>query len=192
MEKLQKRFQDQLHIRVIPGGLAIDENAQPIGEGYAYIKDALSQIEKTTGVSFGDNFRLLAEEASYMYNSKPGSVAQTTINFLAPDFALDFAGKLQHALFNDGKNLSHPDTFTELITEYDLTPENFLKHYHSDEIRAKTRRQFQWVQKQNASAFPSLLLEIGTDTGLMSKGFRPYDTLESHLHHLLRNIEKMS
>jgi|SRR6056297_856333 len=192
MEKLQKRFLDQLNIRVIPGGLATDENAQPIGEGYSTIKDTLKQVENTTGISFGDNFRLLAEEGSYIYDSEPGCIAQTTINFLAPDYALDFAGILQHALFNDGKNLNHPDTFTELITEYDLTPENFLEHYHSDEIRAKTRRQFQWVQKQNASAFPSLLLEIGTDTGLMSKGFRPYDTLESHLHHLLRNLARMS
>lgn len=192
MEKLQKRFQGQLNIRVIPGGLAIDDNAQPIGEGYAYINDALKHVEKTTGVSFGENFRLLAEEGSYMYNSESGCIAQTTINFLAPDYALDFAGKLQSALFVDGKNLNEPATFTELIAEYELSDEDFLEHFHSENMHVKTKEQFQWVQEQNASAFPSLLLEIGTDTGLMSKGFRPYDTLESHLHHLLRNLERMS
>lgn len=192
MEKLQKRFQDQLNIRVIPGGLAIDENAQPIGEGYSYIKDALKQVEKTTGISFGDNFRLLAEEGSYMYNSEPGCTAQTTINFLAPDYALDFAGRIQNALFNEGKNLNEPQTFTELIAEYPVSADDFLEHFHSEQMRVNTRQQFQWVQEQNASAFPTLLLEIGSDTGLMSKGYRPYDTLESHLHHLLRNLERMT
>lgn len=192
MEKLQKRFKGHLNIRVIPGGLAIDENAQTIQEGYQTIKDSLEKIEKMTGVSFGKNFRLLAEEGSYLYDSEPACIAQTTINSLAPEHSLDFAGKLQTALFRDGKNLNHPETFTELISDYDLSGEKFSELYESDVIRKKTRQQFKWVQEQNASAFPTLLLEIGSDTGLMSKGYRPYDTLESHLHHLLRNIERIS
>lgn len=192
MEKLQSRFQNQLTIRVIPGGLAIDENAQPIEEGYAYIRDSLKQVEQTTGISFGENFRLLAEEGSYYYDSEPGCIAQTAINTVSPEHSLDFAGKLQKALFNDGKNLNEPETFIDLIADYDVSPESFLELYNSSELRTKTRQQFQWVQEQNASAFPSLLLEIGNDTGLMSKGYRPYDTLESHLHHLLNNIKKLS
>lgn len=192
MEKLQIRFRSQLNIRVIPGGLAIDENAQPIEEGYAYIKDALKQVEKTTGIAFGDNFQLLAEEGSYFYDSEPGCIAQTTINTLAPEHSLDFAGKLQKALFYDGKNLNKPEIFIDLISDYDVSVKSFIELYNSDKLRSKTREQFQWVQEQNASAFPTLLLEIGDDTGLMSKGFRPYDTLESHLHHLLNNIKKLS
>jgi len=191
MGKLQKRFENRLNIRVIPGGLAIDENAETIEEGYSAIKHSLEQVEKITGVSFGQNFRLLVEEGSYFYDSEPACIAQTTINTLAPEHALDFAGKLQEALFHEGKNLNHSETFIELISDYDVTVESFLELYNSEEIRERTREQFQWVQDQNASAFPTLLLEIGDDTGMMSKGYRPYDTLESHLHHLLRNIEKM-
>lgn len=192
MEKLEKRFRNQLNIRVIPGGLAIDENAQTIQEGYPTIKDSLEQVEKMTGASFGKNFRLLAEEGSYLYDSEPACIAQTTINSLAPEHSLDFAGKLQSALFHDGKNLNHSETFIDLISDYDLSAEKFIELYSSSAIQEKTRQQFQWVQEQNASAFPTLLLEIGSDTGLMSKGYRPYDTLESHLHHLLRNLERMT
>lgn len=192
MEKLEKRFRNQLNIRVIPGGLAIDENAQTIQEGYPAIKDSLEQVEKMTGVSFGKNFRLLAEEGSYFYDSEPACIAQTTINTLAPEYSLDFAGKMQTALFQYGKNLNRTETFIELISDYDLSAEPFLEGYQSDAIQEKTHKQFEWVQEQSASAFPTLLLEIGEDTGLMSKGYRPYDTLESHLHHLLRNIERIS
>jgi len=192
MEKLQKRFQERLNIRVIPGGLAIDENAQTIQEGYPEIKGSLRQVEKMTGTCFGENFRLLAEEGSYYYDSEPACIAQTTVNTLMPERSLDFAGKLQSALFQDGKNLNHTETFIDLISDYDLSAEKFSELYNSSSIQEKTRQQFQWVQEQNASAFPTLLLEIGSDTGLMSKGYRPYDTLESHLHHLLRNLERMT
>jgi putative protein-disulfide isomerase len=192
MQKLQERFTDLLNIRVIPGGLAIDENAQTIEDGYNDIIDSLQHIEQTTGISFGKNFRLIAEEGSYFYDSEPACIAQTTINTLVPEHALDFAGKLQKALFVDGKNLNKTESFTELTADYDLPVETFLELYNSDDVRVKTKQQFKWVHEQNASAFPTLLLEIGEDTGLMSKGYRPFDTLESHLHHLLRNIERVS
>lgn len=192
MKKLERRFQDRLNIRVIPGGLAIGENAQTILDGYPTIKNTLEQVEKTTRVSFGENFSLLVEEGSYVYDSEPACIAQTTINTLKPIHSLDFAGKLQNTLFRYGKNLNQPETFIELISDYDFSAERFFEVFKSDAIKRKTHQQFEWVQEQNASAFPTLLLEIGEETGLMSKGYRPYDTLESHLHHLLRNMERFS
>ncbi len=192
MEKLQKRFHDKLNLRVVPGGLAIDQNAQSIKEGYSYISDSLKQVENKTGIKFGENFKLLADEGSYFYDSMPGCKAQNTINQLAPEFALDFAGKLQSAFFVDGMDLNDQSTFHSLIEKYPFEVSAFDAVYSSDEIVNATYSNFEWCKKNGATAFPALLLEIGDETGLMSKGYRPYDTLESHLHHLIRNIEKMS
>lgn len=192
LEKLSERFRDRLTIRVIPGGLAVGEGAQPIKKGYGYIKDNLRQVEEITGVQFGQNFRLLAEEGSYLYDSEPGCLAQTTINRLAPERAIDFSGRVQKAFFIDGLNLNDPETFLSLIEDYPVKPSEFETLYSSDEIKQITHQQFEWCREQDARAFPSLLLEIGPETGLMSRGYRPFDTLESHLHHLLRNIEKLS
>lgn len=192
MKKLAERFKNQLNFRVVPGGLAVGEAAQPIKKGYGYIKDNLRQVEDKTGVEFGQNFKLLAEEGSYLYDSEPGCLAQTTINRLAPERAIDFSGRLQKALFIDGLNLNDPDTFLSLIDDYPVEPNEFETLYTSDEIKRRTHQQFEWCREQDALAFPSLLLEMGKETGLMSRGYRPFDTLESHLHHLLRNIEKLS
>lgn len=192
MEKLAERFKNHLDIRVIPGGLAVGESAQPVHEGYGYIKDAFRQVEDKTGVQFGENFKLLLEEGSYIYNSEPGCLAQNTINRLVPDLALDFAGKLQQAFFADGQNLNRLETFLSLIKDYPVTSEEFEAVFTSEEIGKITHNQFNWCKEYHARAFPSLLLEIGNETGLMSRGYRPFDTLESHLHHLIRNIEKLN
>ena len=191
MEKLADRFKDQISIRVIPGGLAIDENAQTIREGYGYIRGALKQVEDTTGVQFGENFKLLAEEGSYLYNSEPSCIAQTVINNQYPESALEFAGAMQNALFVDGKTLNDPATFEELQKQMKLNTKPFIKEFEDEATRRQTREQFEWCKTVGAGAFPTLLLEIGNDTGLMSRGYRPFDTLESHLHHLIRNYEKL-
>lgn len=191
MEKLAGRFRENLQVRVIAGGLAVDENAQTIAEGYGYIRGALDQVEQKTGVTFGENFKLLAEEGSYLYDSEPSCIAQTAVNKLYPDDALRFAGKMQNALFSEGKNLNEPAVFEEILQEMNLDEAPFRPLFEDESIRRQTREQFEWCKTVNASAFPTLLLEIGSETGLMSRGYRPFDTLESHLHHLIRNYEKL-
>lgn len=191
MERIHKRFTDRLTIEVLPGGLAVGDRAEPIGEGYAYIKDSLGQVEKATGIEFGRNFKLLAEEGSYMYNSEPPCRAQLAMNELNPEESLRFAGTLQHAIFRDGKDLNNPDTYPELLEEFDVDRDAFMELFHSSGLAERLQNMFKWCKTAGASGFPTLLIQIGDDTSLMARGYRPFDTIESHLHHLINNIEKM-
>lgn len=191
MEKIQKRFAGKLAIEVKPGGLAVGSRAEPIGEGYAYIKDEAKQVEKTTGVKFGRNFRLLAEEGSYMYDSEPPCRAQLAMNKLSPADSLTFAGVLQNAFFRDGLNLNQAETYVTLLEEFDLDIDTFMDLYHSEALAAELQDEFKWCEKAGVSGFPALLIRIGGEISLMARGYRPYDTIESHLHHLINNLEKI-
>lgn len=192
LEKLVSRFKDDLAVEVIPGGLAIGENAQTISEGYSYIRQGLLQVEQVTGVPFGENFKMLAEEGSYFYSSEASCLAQTVVNEISPEHALTFAGIVQKALFTDGKNLNEWSTFAELMKSLSIDTKAASELFNSDVIKQKTYESFDWCRQAGASAFPSLILKIGNETGIMSRGYRPFDTLESHLHHLINNIKKLS
>lgn len=194
IEKLAARFEGRMELRVIPGGLAVDENAQSIKDGYPNLSATMKQVESMTDVTFGKNFRLIVEEGSYFFDSLPSCKAQTAVNRQYPDIGLRYASALQTALFRDGKDLNKAETFPELLEELnpDADLNRFRKLLRSPEIAQQTTEQFEWCRMSDASAFPTLLLEIGSETGLMSKGYRPYDVLESHLHHLIRNIERLS
>jgi len=191
MEKIHKRFADQLAIEVKPGGLAVGDRAMPLGEGYGYITDALGQVEKTTGVEFGRNFKLLAEEGSYLYDSEPPCRAQLTMNQLSPTDSLTFAGVLQNAFFRDGLNLNHAETYVTLLEEFDLDTDTFMDLYHSKAIAADLQEEFKWCKNAGATGFPTLLIRIGDEISLMARGYRLFDTIESHLHHLINNLEKI-
>jgi len=191
IEKIQTRFKEQLNIEVKPGGLAVGDRAEPIGEGYAYIKDALGQVEKTTNVAFGRNFKLLAEEGSYIYDSEPPGRAQVIVNELAPGHSLSFAGKLQTAIFRDGKNLNDIETYAELLSDKGIPFEDFTTRFESEETQRALEEEYAWCTTHGATGFPTLLIRIGDEISLMARGYRPFDTIESHLHHLINNLQRM-
>lgn len=191
VEKLKNRFDDDINLKVIPGGLATGENAQKIEDGFQYIRRSLKQVEDMTGVEFGENFKLLLDEGSYFYNSEPSCRMQNAVNALSPTQALKFAGKLHDAIFVNGKNLNEWKTFEELLTEFSVDIEVAKELYQSEEMKEKTQNSFEWCTKNGATAFPTLLLQIDNEIGILSRGFRPFGILESHLHHLLNNIKKI-
>ncbi|MEX1269776.1 MAG: DsbA family protein [Balneolaceae bacterium] len=191
VHQLAEKFKERLSIQVKPGGLAIGEQARTIRDGYSFIPQASKQAETVTGVKFGRNFYLLAEEGSYFINSEPPCIAQMVVNKLAPGHALQFAGDMQNAFFRDGKSLNKWETFEELLKPLPVDLNECRKLFESDEMKQETYEQFDWCKKAGATGFPALLLKIGDEIGVMSRGYRPFDTVESHLHHLLNNVEKL-
>lgn len=189
--KLVERFKDRLDVEVVCGGLAVGEQAQPVGDGFPQLEQEIKQVEKITGTRFGDNFKMLLNEGSYMFDSLPPSKAITVAGELIPESVIHFGVKVQQSLFRDGKNLNETDTYLELFEELDSDKETFLKLFHSNDISEKTTDQFVWCRNRDLLRFPTLLLRLGDETGTIAKGFRPFETLESHLHHLLNNIERL-
>lgn len=191
VDRLKNRFEEDILLKVIPGGLATGENAQKIEDGYQYIRPSLKQVEERTGVEFGENFKLLLDEGSYFYNSEPSCRMQNVVNELSPGHALEFAGRFHEAIFVDGKNLNEWVTFKELLSEFPIDIEAAKELYYSKEMEEKTKQGFEWCAKNEATVFPTLLLQIDEETGILSRGYRPFGILESHLHHLLNNIQKL-
>ena len=192
LEKLMQRFEGKLAAEVKTGGLVTGDRALPIKEGHGYIIDGMQQVEKVTGVQFGQNFKLLAEEGSYIYDSLPPCRAQVTVNKLALDKAVPFAGAMQRALFKEGKNLNETDTYLQITEDLGIDSGSFLELYNDDWSKIEAESEFAWCQKAGATGFPTLMLKVGNEFGIMARGYRPYDTIESHLHHLLNNLEKLT
>lgn len=191
LERLIDRFDNRLSFEIVSGGLAVGENAETINEGYSYIRDDLKQVEKITGITFGENFKMLAEEGSYMYDSMPPCLALTAIKELAPESAIGFSIAMQKALFAEGKDLNDLNTYESILDEFSVAYDSFSDLFQSKETRIKTEQEFQWCKNMGATGFPTIFIRLDNEYGIVTKGYRPYEAIESHLHHLLNNIEKM-
>jgi putative protein-disulfide isomerase len=191
LTRLIERFGGRLDFEAICGGLAIGDHALPVKDGFPELKQEISQVEKITGTRFGDNFKLLLEEGSYMFNSFPPSKAVNTIGELNQDQSLQFGIRIQHSLFMEGDNLNEIETYLSLAEGFNINRDEFETLYNSEMIAKKTNQQFEWCRRHDTLRFPTLLMRLNDDTGTISKGYRTYESLESHLHHLLNNIERL-
>ncbi len=191
IEKIEKRFEGRLPVTALPGGLAMDENAESISEGYPGLMEEVKRVEEVTKKKFGEPFKLLIEEGSYVLDSLPPALAQKIVNETDPGRSVEFAGKLQAKLFEEGGDIKELSVLKELIHDFTISEEDFENLMKSKEAEKKTRENFEWCRGKGAGVFPSLLIQIGEEFGLMSKGYRPFDTIESHLHHLLLNAERL-
>lgn len=191
IEKIEKRFDGRMTVTALPGGLAIDENAESIREGYPGLMEEVERVEEVTRQKFGEPFKLLIEEGSYVIDSLAPALAQMIVNEKEPGRSVEFAGRVQAKIFKEGGDIKELSVLKELIRDFSITEAEFERLMKSKETEQKTRENFEWCRGKGAGVFPSLLIKIGEEFGLMSKGYRPFDTIESHLHHVLLNAERL-
>lgn len=192
LQQLRERFRDRMNFEIVSGGLATGVRAETIQDGYGYIVNSLPQVEKVTGVKFGENFKMVVEEGSYFYNSEPPCIAQTVMKELAAHKAIDFGIRLKIEFFQNGKNMNQWKTYEQILENFEVDLPAFKKAYESEEFRQKTQNEFNWCKRYGATSFPTLLLRFGKETGVITRGYRPFEAVESHLHHLLNNLEKVT
>ncbi len=185
IKKIWELYGDRLHCEVWSGGLAIGEAAQPIGTGWAFIGRSLHIVEETTGVHFGEGFKALVQEGTYVYNSEPPCIAMTVFKEYHPARAVAFAHDLQHALFYDGHSLNTPSTYRELVQPYGIDADEFISKMNDASYRTATYKEFETVASMGVSGFPTLVY-LDSEFGVpLARGYRPYDAIVSVLDKML-------
>src|SRR5690625_2512589 len=92
IEKIEKRFEGRLAVTALPGGLAMDENAESIREGYPGLMEEVKRVEEVTKKKFGEPFKLLIEEGSNMLDSLTHYLAERIVHDTDHARSVVFAG----------------------------------------------------------------------------------------------------
>jgi putative protein-disulfide isomerase len=186
VQQLKNRYAGQVTWSIYSGGLAIGERAIPIKEKFSYIKGALQTVANTTGVEFGDGFRQLLEEGSYIYNSEPPCVALTVVKSLQGEDPIAFAHDLHHVFFYEGKSLNELETYLPLVEKQGVDISAFVNYFNTDEARRKTHEEFRFVHEIGISGYPALVLVNGEQGYLLASGYQKYEPLVNAIDKLLQ------
>jgi putative protein-disulfide isomerase len=185
IQQLKDLYAGQVAWTIYSGGLAIGERAVSVKDKSGYIKGALQTVTDTTGVVFGEGFLQLLEEGRYLYNSEPPSIALTAVKSLQGKDPLAFAHDLHHMFFYEGKSLNEMDTYLPLVEKQDIDMQAFISYYKSDTARHKTYEEFRFVQEIGISAYPALILVLGEQGYLLSRGYQAFAPLAKAIDKLL-------
>jgi len=187
MQQLQETYKDKLDFRVIPGGMVIGENVQPVAGIAGYVLQAYKRVEEYSGAKFGEPYLDMLREGTEINNSEPPCRAIVTFHSFNPGETLNFAHKLQLKQFVEGKSFNDTNTYRELAEAFHLDADTFINTMESEEMRYATAQEFQWVQAAGITGFPCTVVQKGEQYFLAAQGFQPYDTVSETIERILNN-----
>lgn len=185
--QIKAEFAGRIDFRIMSGGINVGDRAVPIRAHAEHVKRALPAVERATGARFGQPFIALLDDGSYLNDSEPPSIALAAVKDMRPEIALDYAYRMQQALFLHGQDLNRLETHLGLVAEFQLDKDEFTEKFISPVYRAKARQEFRDVAGLGVSGFPSLVVKQGEQAEVISAGYRSYQSVKAALDQRLQN-----
>ena len=158
---------DRVEVEVISGGLFLGGNRAPLG-AMPHVAQANRRITDLTGATFGDGYRRLAEDGSFIMDSEAAAVGFAALRSQDPERALVLAGAMQHAFYVDGRSLSDASTYRRIAETNGLDPDAVLARRDSADAAVSAAADFARARDLGVASFPTLL--VHTPTGVARLG----------------------
>lgn len=187
MQQFWKQHRENIHFKVLTGGMITGDKEGPIGKVAPYIKTAYREVEKTTGITFGKPFlENVLEDGSALFSSIPGALAMAVFRYLQPDQVVAFAHAVQEAIYRKGKLPTQPETYGECAEQFGMDAPGFMKRMVEKELLTQVHNEFKMVHEWGITGFPSLVYIKNEQAYLLAQGYTSLDNLNS----TLRQIEQ--
>jgi len=172
-------FEHAIEVRPLVGGMAVGERAVPIAQGFGYIKGALKTVTQATGARFGEAFEQMLDAGTYVYDSLPPCRALVAFeqHVAEPARQLAYSERLHEAIFIYGRDLNDPHVLAQLA-EPAVAADAFLQTYAEHATLVRTVEAFERAHALGAQGFPSLILQVGEQTQVITRGYQPQAELE--------------
>lgn len=183
LEKIQNRY--DIPIRVVMGGLRTGAQAQLVDTD---ARRMLADYWRNVGERTGQPFTTEALELDgWRYDTEPSCRAVVTLREMAPQDTLRWVARLHRAFYVEGVDVTDPSVFPDLLDGFDVDRDLFARNLTEEATIERTRQDFLEAQRYGASGFPTVLFRDGEDLGIVTRGFVPWDQLETGLTRWLEN-----
>ncbi len=169
-----------LTVDVVSGGLFTGERRVPLS-GFGYIEKANADISRMTGAVFGEGYRRLAAEGSFVMDSEAAARGVAALRRSAPDRAVELAMALQHAFYVDGLSLSDPATYRQLAEAAGLDADAVVAAFESPDAREAAEADFRRGAELGVTAFPTLVAVDGSRAVPVARGHATADEVDRRL-----------
>ena len=191
MKKIEQEYKSILSFDVLSGGMIMPDNAQPIAVMASYIQEAHKNVEKLSGVKFGDDFLwhiLNPEKSDWILESTKPAIALCIFKEYHPDKAIEMASDLQYELNYEGRDLTDNEAYRHLLPKYNIPVEDFYTKLKSEEYLDKAYYEFTLVKQLQVNGYPTVLMQV-TDSKfyLLARGYTDYETLKQRIEKVLKD-----
>ena len=181
ISKLANEFSGKISFEVVSGGLAIGERVGPVSQKAVYIKKRLPDVERISGMKFGEKYLQLLDKGTSISDSLPPSIAFNVFKSFQPGNMLKFAASIQLAYFSEGKDLNNIKTYLEIAEKFEVNKHGFMERYEDPFYKDLTEEIFRLTRTWGMEKYPSLVEKKENGISVIQKGYAKYEELESKI-----------
>lgn len=173
LDKVRAALEDRVHWSIVCGGLATGSHERPIGETSAYIRRGVADVEKRTGVKFGEPFlQGVLDRGLWVSRSEPGCRAVLTIQRLWSDKVFPFAEELSRAFYRDGLVPDGVETMRTVAERVGFEPATLLAEWDTPSARRTTQEHMAATRALGVTVYPSLFIRREDGLSRIFEGWR--------------------
>lgn len=181
ISKFQEKYKDSLNFEVISGGMITGNRIGPIGEVASYISWAYKNVEKASGVKFGDKFlNNTLKDGSAIFTSVPPAIALSVFKELDYNNSVQFASELQKAIYYDGIYPKNLDVYGEIASKFGLDTKSFVLKMKDHLYEKLAEDDFKKSSALNVSGFPTIFIEINETYYKIGSGYMTFSQIENN------------
>lgn len=183
----------ELELEVISGGMVVGDRVGPLADIAPYMRRAYKDVEDRTGVRFGKPYLdELFSEAKMIMNSEPASLALAVIKkeIEDPRKHLEFAGKVQKAIYFYGMHPEDLDGLSEIMSQYGLDKTTCLSLLKSELTKEATHAEFRRSDDLGVTGYPAVLAEQNGEIVRLLNGYAEINSLELRLEQVTEALNE--
>lgn len=186
LHEIFARYHEKVEFKIYPAGMWSGEHKRKLTPDLAqFIEHAAIRVSDVTEVLFSTRFYDLLSHPNLEFDSEIPSRAMVTIESYWNRLNVDYSILLQRAFFWEGKLLSEDGTYEYLADKMDLPVTEFMRLFHSDEMKEKTLRSFVHASSYSVS-YPALFeVDCTGRVHLVSQGYEPLSMVSKRIENLI-------
>ena len=192
MKQVAVLYADQLEIEVLSGGMIIGEAVQPIENMAHYIEGAYQNVEKLSGIKFGEDYLWHIRHpdlSDWVMNSEKPAIALCIFKEYYPEKQVVFAADLQYALHFEGRDLCDDEAYRHLLEKYGINEEAFFTKLKDETYKEQAYYEFSLCKQLQVTGYPAVLLqESDSKFHLLARGYTSLEEIKERIDAALKNL----
>jgi len=182
ISQIKKNYADRLNIALVMGGLQAGESNVLSTSSREEIFHHWHQVEKTTGQPF------MFENAlpkGFVYNTEPACRAVITVASIDPSKTFEYFTAVQNAFYAKNQDVTQTECLAKLATTCGIEADRFNEIFIEEAQHDTAQKNFQFTKKAGVQGFPTLILNIGEELQVLTRGYQDYQNISISLNKLL-------
>jgi putative protein-disulfide isomerase len=178
IEAIKDAYRAQVRIALILGGLR-PGTMEPLSSAMrAEILEHWEAVQELTGQPFAFTGAL---PEGFVYDTEPACRAVVTVGELQPEATFTYLKAVQAVFYAQGQDVTQEATLAALAQVIGIDPATFHDLFDAPATREKTQSHFRQARRAGVRAFPTLVMQAGSDTRLLTQGYRPFAELREEI-----------